>query len=317
MLKIISLYEVPIDLYSLAELSELSISSVEYMCNFFSKNLILEKQIESYSLNEFANKFVLIKYFPNKIETREIREKIKSYQKKLKAKVTTLEEKKRKIPLLNDIMEDWKPKNFIDSIAIAQAFTLYGDAKVVSVKPNSSTIKQIIQDFTKNEKMTSHPYVKFQKARSFELFLNVYKKSEDQKKIIKIISKSFEDAIESTDFYYPYIKNTKSYGSINWLYGLFILKHTKDYSRALRYLEDAIEIYRKLNIKDKQYYTILNNASWAYLKNYEAKKDVRYLIELKKIYGEVLENKTKIINIGFDFKKYRSNFEKFYLQRIK
>jgi len=77
-LKIISLYEVAIDQYSISFLSENDISSVEYICNFLSTKLILEKHGEAFSLNEFANKYVFIKYFPDRIEKKDLTNKLDS-----------------------------------------------------------------------------------------------------------------------------------------------------------------------------------------------------------------------------------------------
>jgi len=312
MLKIISLYEVPIDLYSISILSKLKINNVEHICNDLTTKLILEKLGESYHLNEFANKFIFIKYIPNKIEKLEIKNKIKDYRRRLNTRLSKLEKIKKREPLLNGIMEDWKPKNSIDTIAIAEAFTLFGEMKKAVNRRNKTEIKKIIEDFSKNERMTSHPYIKFQKARAYELLLRVYKGEKDVEKIIKIIASSYEEAIQSTDFYYPFIKNTKSYGSINWIYGLFILNRMNDLNLAIRYIEDAVEIFRRLNIKDKIYYTILNNLSWSYLTIYNKENDVRYLEELKILLLEILKDKKEVLKTGFDYDLYVKTFSKYF-----
>lgn len=129
--------------------------------------------------------------------------------------------------------------------------------------------------------------------------------TEEKAELQEKISGYFEEAIDSTDFYYPYIKNTKSYASINWLYGLFLSSIIEDYSKALRYLEDAVFIFKRLNIKDKAYFTAINNLSWVYKKLYELEGDVLYLIELAPLYKEVKDNKNILRGMDFDYVLYR------------
>lgn len=314
-LKVISLYEFPVDLYSISFLSKQEIPAVEYMCNIMSKKLVLEKQGESFKPNEFANKFILSKYIPHNIEKREIKKRIREYQKDLKKKLKLLEQRRAKEPLLDGIMEDWKPKNSIDTITIAEAFSLFADSKKASSKNNVEEITKIRKHFQRIERMTSHPYIKFQKARCHEHFLSVFKNAESKQKILKIISESFEAAIEATDFYYPYIKTTKSYASINWIYGIFLSTSMNDIPRSLRYLEDAYEIFKRNNIQDKTYYTLINNLSWAYTKLYESTSDKRYIDELKHLFNEIVHHKKKVIAHGFDFALYHKNFSKYFQKR--
>lgn len=314
-LKVISLYEVPIDLYSLSFLSKQNILSVESTCQTFSSRLVFEKIGESYKPNDFANKFIISKYLPNNVEKKEIRQRIREYQKRLEIKLQKFESTKRREPLLKGIMEDWKPKNSIDTIAIAESFVLFGETKEATAKKDYVEIRRIVQEFERIEKMTSHPYIRFQKARCFELFLNAYSRADHRKVIIEKISKSYEDAIEATDFYYPYIKNTKSYASINWIYGLFISTYMDDLKRAARYIEDAIVIFKKLKIRDKTYYTALNNLSWIYDSIYNSTGDKRYIYELKPIYLEIIKNENEARRLGFRYALYRNNFSKYFSRR--
>lgn len=311
-LKVISLYEVPIDIYSISFLSKQNVSSVEQICNLFTSRLVLEKVSESYKPNDFANKFILSKYLPNNVEKKEIKNRIREYQRDLDYKLKRFDDTKRREPLLKGIMEDWKPKNSIDTIAIAESFVLFGETRNLVNLNNKDELRRIVKEFERIEKMTSHPYIRFQKARCYEMFLEIYRLPEHQIKIKEKISESYEEAIEVTDFYYPYIKNTKSYASINWIYGLFLTSHLNDLKRSARYLEDAIEIFRRLKIKDKVYYTALNNISWTYTKIYEKFKDRRYLHELRPIYNEVLESENIVRALDFDFFLYKRNFSKYF-----
>lgn len=308
-LKIISLYEVPIDLYSISKLSEVNISSVDTICKLLAEKLILEKINESFTLNEFSNKFIFIKYLPDKIEKRDIKNKIRQHKRELANQLSIFEERKRIEPILRSIMEDWKPKNSIDTIAIASSYILFGDSKVAVRRKDAKEVKRIREEFSRNEKMTSHPYIRFQKARTYSLFLEIFKRPSDRKAIINDISRSYEEAIEATDFYYPYIKNTKSYGSINWIYGLFIQKHKNESQRAIRYLEDGYEVFKKLKIVDKSFFTLLNSLSGAYKRRYIDTKDKRYLIELSKLYDDLIANSKKAHIFRFDVERYKKNFQ--------
>ena len=310
MLKVISINEYPIDLYSISVLSGKSISSIEYMCSFLTTKIILEKRGESYSLNEFANKFIFIKYLPGKIEKNEIKQRINSYQKNLNKELEKLEESKKKVPILQGIMDDWLPKTKIDEIAIASSFALFPTAMDAVELNKISELSKIKKEFEKNEKMTSHPYVKFQKARTLQLFLKIIP-AQDKKELTDLISNSYEEAIEATDFYYSYIKNTKSYGSLNWLFGVFLSFTIRDSKRAVRYLEDAVEVFHRLKIKDLSYFKILNDLSYAYDRIYFSNKDKQYAFEIKKMYAEILNDEKNIRNLGFKIDEYLSKFSRY------
>jgi len=311
LLKIISLYEVAIDQYSISYLSGIDITSVEHICNFLSSKLVLEKHGESFSLNEFANKYVFIKHLPDRIEKRDLIDKIKKYKRRLDRQLTHLEKTKNNNIVFRNLMEDWKPNNAIDKIAIAETFSLYGIAKEIVRTKEYSKTGELKADFEKNERMTSHPYVKFQKARTYKLLLTNLRSSKIKNEYSEIISNSFEEAIESIDFYYPYIKSTKSYGAVLGMYGLFLSTYSKDQQRALRYLEDAKDAYEQLGIKDKTYYTIINNLSNVYLKIYNIKNDRRYLKELSFIYHDVRKNFNSVKKTGFYANRYLERFRKY------
>lgn len=309
-LKVISLYDVPVDIYSLSKISNQSVQSVEYVCEYLSTKLILEKIGETFKPNEFANKFVISKYIPNRIELKRLKEKIREHQREIDYKLKRLENARRKEPLLDGIMEDWKPKNSIDTVAISEAFSLFGKTKGYIDSSKTEELQSITEEFERLEKMTSHPYIRFQKARCFQLILENTEDLSIQLDLKDKVSAYYEDAIDTTDFYYPYIKNTKSYASINWIYGIFLSAVVGDIYKSLRYLEDAVLIFKRLNITDKVYFTAVNNLSWVYSKLYHTEKDEIYLSELKPLFHEVKRNRDFLISIGFNYKLYMQNFAK-------
>ncbi len=133
----------------------------------------------------------------------------------------------------------------------------------------------------------------------------MYKDVVNREKIMSKISEFYETAIEATDFYYPYIKNTKSYASINWIYGMFLCQYAKDFKRAARYLEDAIEICRRLHIKDKIYYSAIHNLTQVYIEIFKSKKDENYLKAVRPLYSEVMKNAVKASATGFKIGLYK------------
>jgi len=209
-------------------------------------------------------------------------------------------------------MDDWKPKNAIDKIAIAETFLLYRNTKKIIQQKTYYKIKGIKKDFEKNEKMTSHPYVKLQKARTYQLLLPTLNGKQFKREYEKIISNSYEEAIEAIDFYYPYIKGTKSYGALLGLYGLFLSYNRGDYKNALRYLEDAKDVYDDLSILDKTYCTILNYLSKVYVLTYQKTKDKRYLYQFRCLFEFVNNNEKSIKNTGFSLFRYYQDFGKHY-----
>lgn len=316
-LKVISLYDVPVDIYSLSRISGQMVKSVEEICEFLTSKLILEKIGETYKPNEFANKFIISRYIPNRVELRRLKDKIREHQKELADKLKRLETARKKEPLLDGIMEDWKPKNSIDKVAISEAFNLFRQTKKFVSDNNNINFDRIDEEFGKLEKMTSHPYIRFQKARCFQLLLEIESDETKRTELMRRISEYYEEAIDITDFYYPFIKNTKSYASINWIYGIFLSSVVGDIEKSLRYLEDSVLIFRRVGVKDKSYFTAINNLSWVYSKLYEKEHDKLYLEELKPYFHSVKSNKNYLLSIGFNYKLYIQNFGKYFRKEAK
>lgn len=307
-LKVISLYDVPIDLYSIGKLAKISVQSAEKICSYLSTKLILEKRGESYIASEFANKFIISKYLPNHIEIKKLKGLITAHQRFLNEKLTKYNTASVKNPLLKSIMDDWKPKNTIDRIAISEALLFYNDLQAALTKENTSKVNTILREFLRIEKMTSHPYIRFQKARCLQLVLKYTSRRFEKEELISQISAYFEEAIEITDFYYPYIKNTKSYAAINWLYGLFLSKTLKDYYKSIKYLEDSVMIFQRLNIKDNAYFYAINDLTWVYNTMFKKEHNEDFVSELRKLYQEVLSHSSVKQDYKFKFDQYLKQY---------
>lgn len=251
-LTVISMYKEAIDLYSLAELTEGSVSIIEKICDYLANRLILNKKGEYYELNDFANKFVLVKFIPDKIVATKLYEKIDNHKFTLRLKLRKFEEKKNDKEL-ERIMNDWQPSTEVDKIAIVNAYSLYS-----LYYSGKGDVEKLKKDFAKNEAMSAHPYIKFQKAKIFEMLVS--KNFISTSKALDIISNSYEDVIYSIEFEYKYIKTTKSFANVLWFYGQFLVKSYEDYQQALPKFEQARTLFRKLGLtSDLTYKNLLKS----------------------------------------------------------
>ncbi len=300
LLRVISLYDEPVDIYSISVLSDISIKSVEFMCGLLSTKLVLTKVEELYTLNEFANKFIFSKLMPDMIEYNKIRKKIDAYKANLKVKLDRLENKKKESKLLIDILEDWKPRNYIDKIAIAEAFNLYSDALAIKrlkdINEVNEGINKIERQFKTHEVRTSHPYVRYQKARIYQLFLP---KARNKEEIKNTIISCYEETILSVQFDYKYIRNTKSFASVLWIYGIFLNGKVNDIPNAIKYLEESKEIFESIKIQDPSYIKMLSELCNCYTKIYNQSKNIEYYNLAVKMLS-IIKSKRNL-NIDFDF----------------
>ncbi|TAE15597.1 MAG: hypothetical protein EAZ95_08500 [Bacteroidetes bacterium] len=252
-LTVISMYKEAIDLYSLAELTESSVSIVEKICDYLANRLILNKKGEYYELNDFANKFVLVKFIPDKIVATKLYEKIDNHKFTLRLKLRKFEEKKNDREL-ERIMDDWKPQTQVEKIAIVNAYSLFSPYN----SGKDRDIEKLKKEFAKYEAMTPHPYIKFQKAKIFEMLVS--KNFITTSEALDIISNSYEDVIYSIEFEYKYIKTTKSFANVLWFYGQFLVKNYEDYQQALPKLEQARTLFKKLDLtSDLTYKNLLKS----------------------------------------------------------
>lgn len=304
-LKVISLYNEPVDLFSISTLSGVPLSDTEKICNILSQKLVLEKNGELYQINEFANKYVLTKFIPNLYEQKKLKNKINENKKDIRSKIKMMEDKIENVPLLKTIMNDWKPKNYIDKIAISQVFNLYEEAKKIAALDDKNIMLSNLISLEKNiseyELMTSHPYIRYQKARIFKLFLGKLD-TINGRDIKKLINEYFEQTIISVEYGYGFMKHTKSYASVLWLFGMFHFNN-RDYTSSVKWLEESKAIFENIQMYDKNYQKAVLKLCEAYLKMMELTGDSDYIkfaekehLELnKKRVGEVLKKYNMIV----------------------
>ncbi|MFW6016817.1 MAG: ATP-binding protein, partial [bacterium] len=301
LLRVISLYNEPVDMFSISSLSQINLSDVEKMCKKLTSKLILDKQEEFFILNEFANKFIFINLIPNELEKIKLLDKIRKHKEKTKKNLEKLENLKKENSLLSKLMEDWKPRTYIDKIAIAEVFNYHSRAKKIVYLKESESISQVKinteierleEDFKKHELNTSHPYIRYQKARCFHhLIYNGIKND----KIKTIVRDYYQQAIIAITYehVYSYIKNTKSYAILLMIYGTFLGKEYYDYENALKYMQESKVVFDSLNIRDNRYFKVVGQVCSYNYRMYNKTQDNKYLKQVKE-YIKVLEaNKKK------------------------
>ncbi|BDS12357.1 ATP-binding protein [Aureispira anguillae] len=310
LVKVISLYDEPVDLYSASKLAKMSITDAEYICRKLISKLVLDKRNEQYTINEFANSFILIKLLPDKIELGKEKSRIREHKKRIKEQLENLSLKRKKNKKLADIMDDWTPRNYIDKVAIAEVFGLFDKAKIIVKNNNKDEAKKIIQIFNENEKMTNHPYIKFTKARVFSLLLPLWFGKEKERKKKETV-RYFEDAIQSIEFSYLYMRNTKSHGAVLWIFGTYIkVSIPEEIQRSTNFLEQARDIFKNLPNAEKNYLSVIGTLVFNYSELLNKTKDRAYRHKIKFHHKIMANNKSKIIRLGYNYERYIKRYNK-------
>ena len=329
LLSVIALYEEPIDLYAMSELTGISIKDIEYMCETLTGKLVLYKAQDLFTLNDFASKFIFSKILNDRVELSKLSKKIEDYKIEINSTLYQLDKIKKSDKFLMDVMNDWMPRNNTDQITIANAFTFYNrmctqinkfktNKKNGKNKDNSKNIEKQLQyiedEFKKYELKSPHPYIRYQKARVYKLFIdaNICNK-QTRKTILNRMKINFEEAKFSVEFYYQYIKGTLSYAAFLWIYGTFLRIHTKDNTYALSILNQSKYIYEKLDEIDVNYIKLCNEIAKCYKTKYHETNDVLYYDQCREICKKVLSLEEKTIRCEkgkkFDFDRFRNQFK--------
>ncbi|MFW6009023.1 MAG: ATP-binding protein [archaeon] len=285
LLKIIALYNEPVDVASLSSLTEYNPREVEYLCDKLCSKLILNKTKELYTLNEFASKFIYVKFIPEKIELYDLKEEIAQHKIEIKRKLSNLEKKREESKQLDEIMKDYKPKNYNDKIAIAEAFDLYGKAKWIERKVKDiglneikKTINEIQKTFEELELRSGHPYIRVQKARIYKMLFDakVNVPNYNKKELKEEIKNYYEETIYTIEFEYEYIKYTHSYACVLWLFGLFLNRYYNDYSNAIKHLEKSKKIFEEIEVLNDNYIKMLAELKNSYEAQYKKTNNYKY-----------------------------------------
>lgn len=329
LLRVIALYEEPIDLYAMNELTDINIKEIENMCNTLTSKLVLYRTQDLFTLNDFASKFIFSKILLDVVEISQLSKKIKKYKETIKSTLDKLDKKMRQDSLFEEVINDWKPQNNIDKISIASVFNLYNEinGKIMNLKKskkkgkskiNQEYVNKMLEyielEFKKYELKTPHPYIRSQKARIYKLFIDARICNKSNKTIvINRIKDNFEEATVSVNFYYQYIKNTRSYAAFLWIYGVFLMKDAKDLNYATSILNQSKEIYDSIGTIEVNYIKSCNELAICYHEKYKETKESIYLDMCKEVCNRILSCEGKYdLRKGdkdFDFDRFRLDFE--------
>lgn len=311
-LNIMLLYEEPIDLYSLRDLTEVDTKELEDILATLGNKLIVSKQKGFYKLNELAIKFVLIKTLPNSITLKSLITKIHDYKKKIDSDLEKLARDKAMFPILQSIIDDWQPISHPEQIAMAQAYNAHARLKKkLKDNPKIEYIKELINsveyEFMVIKQRSNHPYIKFQHSRVLKLLLcyqKILKENGLLEKLIHSIKESYSEAYTEIWTRYRHIIKTKSFPAFLMQYGNFLLDNGES-EEAFKLLERCVYLYETkfydetMNLINSYYY--LSQAAIVC-----AKKDTQHSNEYLLCCKKSVTNALKLLP---DFKKKVSAYQ--------
>ena len=297
-LKIFAVYPQDIDHYTISLLSNQNYITIEPVLDLLCKYLIIEKSGDFYRINPFAEKYIIQLFMPDAETYIKIESEILKNTRTIQSDLTKLSQDIDNNPKLKSIIQDWNVLTNGDKIIVAKAYKLYGEVARDCRNPTkfyvSASLDEAILTINALEQNSMHPYVKFQKAR-------IYKLIEDtavlDKSFYEEISDSYNDTIWTikTNPIYGSIKNTKSYASILWLYGMHLSNAdtVENLQKAIRYLEEAKLSFEHIGNCDDEYFQCLILLGNVYLRLYLQDKasNIEYLRKARSISVLLYEKK--------------------------
>lgn len=252
---------------------------MDVLCNY----LIVEKRETQYALNSFAEKYIVGRFLPDAEQYNTLSAEIASRQREVKRSLEQLDEDMKHRASLAKIMSDWQIITDIDRINAAKVYELYGEVRRDCDGHGrfqvTASLEEAMKKCEEAEKLTAHPFIKYQRARILQVIDNsgVLKESHADS-----IQKAFSDAIYSikTIGQYAAIVQTKSYAALLWIYGQQ-LAVIDDYPNSIRYLEEAKISFEEQALLDQEYYQCCTMLGSVYL-NYFIEDRPNRIAYLKK-----------------------------------
>jgi len=259
-----------IDISTICLLTKEAYPNVEAVMDVLCNYLIIEKRETQYALNSFAEKYIVGRFLPDAEVYNSLSTEIASRQRDVKRSLEQLNEDIKNRPALASIMRDWQIITDIDRINAAKMYELYGevnrDCEGRGHFQVTSALEEALKKCEEAEKLTAHPFIKYQRARILQMIDDSGVLDERHADAIR---KSFSDAIYSikTIGQYAGIAQTKSYAALLWIYGQH-LADTHDYSNSIRYLEEGKISFEEQGLSDQQYYQCCTMLGTVYLDYY-------------------------------------------------
>ena len=246
------------DINNVCLLTGESYTNVEAVMDVLCSFLILEKRDMQYTLNGFAEQYIVSRFLPDAETYEKLSKEINDRQRNNQAALEQLQYDIEERPGLLKIMKDWLIIKDSDKIAAAQMYKAYGEIKY-ACDTNRYKLGLSVTDFLKDcqevERITAHPFIRYQKARILKMVDDTNVLDEKHTEEIK---SSFQNCIFhiKTMEEYSRIQQTKSYASLLWIYGLFLMK-SKEKVDAIRLLEESRASFEEQHIRDEEYYKCL------------------------------------------------------------
>lgn len=299
-LKIFAVYPFDsVDIYTISMLAKESYQTIEPIITMLCRYLVIEKKGDLYSLNQFAEKYIIQRFLPDAESYNQISSEIETSTRRIQNELANLQRNINSSQSLKRIIQDWDIISDGDRISAAKAFNLYRSVSEDCRKGSRFHIDSALQEFIKEiesiEQNTMHPYIKYQKARIFQLINDTKILPND---LTESILSAFNDTIwvVKTNSLYANVKVTKSFASVLWLFGTKlhetnILANT--YS-AVKYLEESKGLFEQLKEIDNEYYQCLTRLGYAYLAIYKFDKEhsISYLRRSRSISNDLFYQKS-------------------------
>ncbi len=271
------------DISTICMMTEESYPDVETIMDVLCNFLILEKKDMQYSLNSFAEKYIVGRFIPDAETYSRLSQAIVVRQRKVQNDLAQLRTDMQNRPNLAKIINDWSIITDIDRLTAAKMYRLYGivrrDCESASKFQTTSMFENFVKECNEAERVTAHPFVKYQKARILQKIDSSNVLSD---KHVDEIKRCFSDCIYSINMIEQYagIQQTRSYASLLWLYGQY-LSDVSDLSGAMRYLEEGKMTFEELKDESQEYYQCSTKLGHMYVDFYTQDTDDR-LVYLRK-----------------------------------
>ena len=281
-----------IDVFTICIVTDLNYNDILPMVNLLCKYLILEKKDERYSLNPFAEKYIVQKLLPDSTTSEKLSREINKSISEIRNDVIKLESDLKSNEKIRNIINDWAIEYDGDKIAAAKIYNEYEEINATCLNNGKYHIESSYKTFCslmkKIEPTTMHPYIKFQKARILQLFYQTQMISSVNPKTISDAYNECVWAIKSNSLYYK-IMGTKSYASLLWIFGLF-WDSVGNRQESIKYLEDAKIYFETIDCRDLEYYKCISKLGTLYITEYESSNYYKYLKKAKSISNILYDN---------------------------
>ena len=287
-----------IDIYTMCMLLDVGYVQIEPYLNMLCRFLILERKEDSFAINSFAEKYIIQRFLTDRETYERVSNKIEKSVREIEEDLKNLNDDLEKNSKVKDIINDWFVTYEGDKIATAKVYHLYQAVNQDCQKRTKffveSAYREIKNKIVLIEKMTMHPYVKFQKARMLQL---VYSTRVLEKDISIEIERAFIDCIWviKNNALYLKIKSTKNYASVLWIFGNFLFSVGK-IQEATRYLEEGYNCFGLLGKHDKEFYQCCSYLGRAYLEQYKKTGNKIYYQKSKNISDILFEERNNYMS---------------------